>query len=291
MTLPGRPRPPWPINWQTKGGHCAAIAACSPCGINTRPSPGAHPQHFRRDADHRHYGQRHSGITGVSTGSMAVYHILYYYIWKRQGSIAAPLRGANSRPSHHRRGNCGSFHRTHRAGTRRRGFLSPEWVIARSHAHWFAMTGNFRFAMTGVFDALYLCLWKSLVKSEIFHKGNRCGYFYDCRKSGKFHEGCRFDLCKSRFFTGFYFRCGKLLWKKLWRMWKTIAFQQVFGLFSLFHRCGKMVATVFIKQVTNRLQRSYVTAIRKDLPLEIWGKCSFFRKKCCQNMVPPPATA
>ena len=25
-------------------------------------------------------------------------------------------------------------------------------------------------------------------------------------------------------------RCGKLLWKNLWRMWKTIGFQQVFRL-------------------------------------------------------------
>jgi len=26
--------------------------------------------------------------------------------------------------------------------------------------------------------------------------------------------------------------CGKLLWKNMWRMWKSMSFQQVFGLLS-----------------------------------------------------------
>ena len=27
--------------------------------------------------------------------------------------------------------------------------------------------------------------------------------------------------------------CGKPLWKRLWRMWKTVSFQQVFGLVAM----------------------------------------------------------
>ena len=37
--------------------------------------------------------------------------------------------------------------------------------------------------------------------------------------------------------------CGKLLWKRLWRMWKTVSFQQEFGLLDLGAGLWKSVYT------------------------------------------------
>ena len=70
------------------------------------------------------------------------------------------------------------------------------------------------------------------VKGEFLHKAFPVVKTTTVEKIGKLSRGrCRRYvnfLCISTFSTP----CGKLLWKNLWRLWKTGSYQQVFPLIS-----------------------------------------------------------
>ena len=51
-------------------------------------------------------------------------------------------------------------------------------------------------------------------------------------KNGNKNEETVTILCQLRPAKKFEKRCGQLLWKTLWRMWKTHSYQQVFRLFT-----------------------------------------------------------
>ena len=61
------------------------------------------------------------------------------------------------------------------------------------------------------------------------HNRTGCGNNYDGRKNWKYVPSCRNDLCKLPFFFRRPGPCGKPLWKKMWRMWKSMSFQQIFA--------------------------------------------------------------
>ena len=108
-----------------------------------------------------------------------------------------------------------------------------------------------------------------------------------CEKMGKMLKAVASFYVNQNCISPQPVRCGKLLWKSLWRMWKTIGFQQVFRFFGFSPPCGKVCIPVCIIPVTIRLQACYVTAFPPGFSSETGRNCWSCRKKCCQK---PPLT-
>ena len=64
------------------------------------------------------------------------------------------------------------------------------------------------------------------------HKDLAVGKIYDGVKSGKTFPGSLRFYVNSMTFSTAAPACGKLLWKTLWIMWKTMSYQQIFPLFA-----------------------------------------------------------
>ena len=64
------------------------------------------------------------------------------------------------------------------------------------------------------------------------HNRNRCGKNYDGRKNWVRRIICRKTLCKPKPHFHSQNRCGKPMWKSLWRMWKSVSYQQQFPVFA-----------------------------------------------------------
>ena len=130
-------------------------------------------------------------------------------------------------------------------------------------------------------------LWTTSVKSRIFAQRSCCSKKHGRRKSGENRKTGRKNLCKAAVHT--HRGCG---------LWKTPVEKAVENVenyeFStgiwLFQRrpggCGKVCIPVCIKQVTNRLQKRYVT-VPQPWPLSESGRKSWrIIKNGCQSLSP-----
>ena len=52
-----------------------------------------------------------------------------------------------------------------------------------------------------------------------------------CEKVGKSAKGVAYFYVNQKWISTFHSACGKPLWKRLWRMWKTMSYQQIFRFF------------------------------------------------------------
>ena len=70
------------------------------------------------------------------------------------------------------------------------------------------------------------------VKYKFLHKDFPLGKITTCEKMGKTVNPVAKALCQSTASPFFTHPCGKLLWKNLLRMWKSVSYQQVFRSFT-----------------------------------------------------------
>ena len=69
---------------------------------------------------------------------------------------------------------------------------------------------------------------EGLSRGEMLHKNIAVVKITGVEKVGKVSMGVAYDFV-NRGIRGWNGRdCGKLLWRNLWRLWKSIGFQQVF---------------------------------------------------------------
>ena len=68
-------------------------------------------------------------------------------------------------------------------------------------------------------------------RPDFLHKGVPVVINTEGEKVGKMGKRVDSDYVKRFCISTGVVDCGKLLWKRLWRMWKTMSFQQVFGPF------------------------------------------------------------
>ena len=54
-----------------------------------------------------------------------------------------------------------------------------------------------------------------------------------CEKVGKREKCVESFYVNQKCFSTFHNTCGKPLWKRLWRMWKTMGYQQIFRFFPI----------------------------------------------------------
>jgi hypothetical protein len=73
---------------------------------------------------------------------------------------------------------------------------------------------------------------KPLSSPEFLHKEPALVKNTKVKKVGKRHNGVEGTYVNRFCISTAAVDCGKLLWKRLWRMWKTRSFQQVFGLLA-----------------------------------------------------------
>ena len=71
---------------------------------------------------------------------------------------------------------------------------------------------------------------QSLSSPEFLHKRTAVVKNTGGEKVGKTEKNVESDYVNQLCISTGVKNCGKLLWKSLWRMWKTKGFQQVFGL-------------------------------------------------------------
>ena len=69
-----------------------------------------------------------------------------------------------------------------------------------------------------------------LSRPEFLHKERSVVKNTICEKVRNLQNNVETDYVKHGCISTGVVNCGKLLWKSLWRMWKTSSFQQVFGL-------------------------------------------------------------
>jgi hypothetical protein len=69
---------------------------------------------------------------------------------------------------------------------------------------------------------------KPLSSPEFLHKEKTVVKTTDCEKVRKPGDPVESDYVNRFCISTAFPDCGKPLWKNLWRMWKTISFQQVF---------------------------------------------------------------
>ena len=94
----------------------------------------------------------------------------------------------------------------------------------------------------------------------------------DGRKTGKKVGICRNQLCKPKCIRFAHSPCGKALWKKLWRMWKSMSFQQLFSLFCHCVQAADRCIPACIRPVFLPPEADYVSAFNPAF------SCQFCRK-------------
>ena len=112
------------------------------------------------------------------------------------------------------------------------------------------------------------------VKSGNFAQETDCGKNYDSGKSRKSRKAVPSDYVNSVSFSTVPPACGKPLWKTLWKVWKTLRYQQVFLLFAQRGPGAQIPLPVFITPEFSLQQACYVTAAFSGKFYEI------FRKSC-----------